>query len=103
MNTEEVKEPYTWAKLKEFCNRLSDEQLEQKVQVIQEDGSIDILCASEIGDDHYKFDDEEYSVSKDDFDKDYHLDGKYETLEDAIKNEEYVMTPKTAVFLYEDF
>lgn len=100
---EEVKQPYTWANLKEFCNKLTDEQLAQKVRVIREDDSIDILSASELGENHYKFDDEEYSVSQDDFDKDYHLDGKYQTLDEAIANEEYTMTPGTAVFLYEDF
>lgn len=96
-------EPYTWAKLKEFCNQLNDEQLSQTVRVIQEDSSIEILDASELGDDHYKFDDEEYSVTKDDFDPSYHLDEKYKTFEEAIANEEYIFTPKTNVYLYEKF
>lgn len=52
---EEQKKPYTWAKLKEFCNSLADFQLEQVVRVIQEDGNITILDAYEIGDAHYKF------------------------------------------------
>jgi hypothetical protein len=101
METEKI--PYTWAKLKEFCNSLNDEQLSQQVKVIQEDASLNILDASEIGDDHYKFDDEDYSVTENDYDADYHLDGKYESLADAIKHEDYILTPKTAVFLFEDF
>lgn len=99
----ENNEPFTWAKLKEFCNTLTDEQLSQKVKVIREDDSIDILDASELGEDHYKFDDEEYSVSHSDFDKDYHLDGKYQTLDEAIEKEKPIKTPATNVYLYEDF
>lgn len=103
MKINEQKKPYTWAKLKEFCNGLTDEQLQQKVKVIREDDSIDILEASELGEDHYKFDDEDYSISKGDFDKDYHLDGRYETLEEAVQKEEYILIPKTNVYLFEDF
>lgn len=105
MSTSEENEisPYTWAKLKEFCNSLTEDQLSQTVRVIREDDSIEILDASEIGADHYKFDDEEYSFSKDDFDPEYHLEGKYATFEKAIANEEYRVTPKTNVYLYERF
>lgn len=103
MNISEEKEPFTWAKLKDFCNSLSDEQLSQNVRVIQEEGSIEIDSASEIGDDHYKFDDEEYSFTKADFDPEYDLDGKYKTFEEAIEKEDYVFTPKTNVYLFERF
>lgn len=100
---EEEKVPYTWVKLKEFCNSLTDDQLKHKVCVIREDDSLSILEASELGEDLYKFEDEEYAVSKNDFDAEYHLDGKYKTIEDAIANEEYTIVPKDRVFLYEDF
>lgn len=101
---EEVSEPYTWAQLKEFCNSLTDEQLSQTVRVVQEEGSIEILNASEIGADHYLFDsDDEFSVSKDDFDPSYHLEGKYKSFEEAIENEKYTITPKTNVYLFERF
>lgn len=100
---EEIKEPYTWAKLKEFCNSLADYQLQQEVKVIQEDSVMTILDASEIGSDHYKFEDEDYSITKDDFDKDYHLEGKYQTLDEALANEPYVLTLSTNIYLYEDF
>lgn len=97
------KEPYTWAKLKEFCNGLTEEQLQHKVCVIREDDSLSILEASELGSDMYKFDEEEYAVSKEDFDASYHLDGKYESFEDAIANEPHTIVPANRVFLYEDF
>lgn len=101
----EEDEPYTWAKLKEFCNGLSDEQLSQTVRVIQEEGSIPIWEASELGADHYLFEnDDEYSVSKEDFgDPKYHLEGKYSTFEEAIENEPHTVAPKTRVYLYEKF
>lgn len=83
---EEQEVPYTWAKLKEFCNGLSDEQLSQTVRVIREDDSLEIWEASELGDEHYKFDDEDYSFTKDDFDP-----------------ENPIITPKTNVYLYEKF
>lgn len=101
---EEPEKPYTWAQLKEFCNTLNENQLSQTVRVIQEEGSIEILVASEIGDDHYLFEnDDEFSVSKDDFDPKYHLDGKYASFEEAIENEPHSITPKTNVYLYEKF
>lgn len=99
----EQKEPYTWAKLKEFCNKLTYEQLSQSVKVIREDDSIRILEASEIGTNHYKFEDEDCSVNQDDFDSNYHLDGKYKTLDEALENEPFIMTLATDVFLFEDF
>lgn len=96
--------PFTWAKLKEFCNGpLTEEQLSQTVKVVQEDTVIEILDASKIGDDHYMFDDEEFSVSKADFDPDYHLDGKYKTFEEALENEDYVITRKINIYLFEKF
>lgn len=87
----------------QFCNTLSDEQLSQTVHVIQEESSIEIDSASEIGDDHYKFDDEEYSVTKADFDPEYHCEGKYASFEEALEKEDYRLTPKTNVYLYEKF
>lgn len=102
METEE-KVPYTWAKLKEFCNSLTEDQLSQTVKLIREDDTLTILDASELGDAHYKFDDEEYSFSQDDFDPNYHLDGKYKTFQEAIEKEDYVITPATNVYLYEDY
>jgi hypothetical protein len=95
--------PYTWAKLKEFCNGLSDEQLSQTVRVIREDDSLEILDASELGDEHYKFDDEDYSFTKDDFDSEIHLDAKYKTFDEAVEAENPIITPKTNVYLYEKF
>lgn len=103
MNQNEEKEPYTWAKLKDFCNSLTDFQLQHKVCVIREDDSLSILEAAEIGTDMYKFDDEEYSVSKEDFDPEYHCEGKYKSFDEAIDNEDYVLVPANRVFLFEDF
>lgn len=41
MSTEENEfPPYTWAKLKEFCNSLTEDQLSQTVKVIREDETI---------------------------------------------------------------
>lgn len=101
---EEDDKPYTWAQLKAFSNTLTDSQLQQTVRVVQEEGSIEIMDASEIGADHYLFEnDDEFSVSKDDFDPEYHLDGKYKSFEDAIANEKHSITPKTNVYLYEKF
>lgn len=100
----EEQEPYTWAKLKEFCNGLSDEQLSQTVRVIQEDGSLEILEAAELDEDKYLFDnDDEYSVGKSDFDPKYHLEGKYSSFEEAIENEPHSIAPKTNVYLHEKF
>lgn len=97
----EEKEPFTWAKLKEFCNGLTEDQLSKTVYVSQEDSSIEILYASELGSDHYNFDEEEYSMSKDDFDPKYHLDGKYESFEEAIENEPYTLVPGNNVYLFD--
>lgn len=94
---------YTWAELKEFCNKLTDEQLSKPVRVVREDETIGILEAAEIGADHYKFDDEEFSVSKEDFDPNYTLDGKYKTLEEAVANEGHILVPDNYPFLFEDF
>lgn len=93
--------PFTWEQLKDFCNNLTDEQLSKTVYVSQEDSSIEILYASELGDDHYKFDEEEYSFSKADFDKLYHFDGKYETFEQALESEPYIFVPGTNVYLFD--
>jgi len=98
------KERYTWAKLKEFCLTLTDNQLKQAVKVIREDDIIKILDASELEEDKYLFDnDDEYSVGKSDFDPEYHLDGKYKTFEEAIASEPHSITPKTNIYLFEDF
>jgi len=101
---EKEKEPYTWAQLKEFCNGLTDDQLKQAVRVIREDDSISILSAEELGEDKYLFENEDdYSIGESDFEKSYHFDGKYDSLEEAIKNEPHIKTPATNVYLYEDF
>lgn len=99
----EKKVPYTWAKLKEFCNSLTEEQLALRVSVIREDNQLDILEASEIGSDHYKFDDEEFSLTREDFDPERDLDGRYASFDEALEQEEYIMTPASHVFLFEDF
>lgn len=103
MEQTEEKKPYTWAQLKEFCNSRTEEQLSKPVRVIREDEVMRILEAAEIGEDHYKFDDDEYSVTKDDFDPDQNCDGKYESFEHALENEDYIFTPASAIFLFEDF
>lgn len=102
---EEQKTPYTWAHLKKFCNSLSDDQLPQNVVLIQpdEESSINVLHASDLGEDHYKFDDEEYSIMKGDFDPEYHFDGKYKTFEDALANEPYSLIVATRVYLYSEY
>lgn len=100
---ETEKVPFTWAKMKEFCNKLGEEQLQQEVKVQREDDIITILGAGELGDDHYYFLEEEESISKDDWDKNYFFDGKYETLADAVANEENIMAPGTNIYLFEDF
>lgn len=100
---EQEKKPYTWAQLKDFCNGLSEEQLTQSVEVVQEDSNLRILEAAEIGQDYYKFDDEDYSISAYDFNYEYHLDGKYTSFQEALDNLPFILTPKTAVFLFDDF
>jgi len=101
---DEAKEPFTWQKLKEFCNQLSDEQLQQTVRVIQEDSVMTILEAAELGEDKYLFDNEDdYSIGESDFDKAYHFDGKYNSLAEAIANEPHSKAPATNVYLHEDF
>jgi hypothetical protein len=96
-------EPYTWAQLKEFCNKLTDAQLNMTVKCIREDDTIEILDASEIGEDKYRFDDEEFSIGASDFDPTYEFDGKYATFEEALANEEWVKTEANTVFLFEKF
>lgn len=103
MEIAKEKKSYTWAQLKEFCNNCSEEQLSKSVKVVREDDVLPILEAAEIGEDHYKFDDDEYSVTKADFDPDQNCDGKYQSFDEAIEKEDYVFTPKTAIFLFEDF
>lgn len=100
--SEETK-PYTWAQLKEFCNQLDDVQLAQTVKCIREDDTIEILDASDIGEDKYRFEDEEFSIGASDFDPKYEFDGKYATFEEALANEEWVKTEANAVFLFEKF
>jgi hypothetical protein len=96
---ETEKVPFTWAKMKEFCDKLTEEQLSQQVKCIREDDTITILDAGELGDDHYYFLEEEESISKDSWDKSYFFDGKYETLADAVANEENVMTRNKYLFI----
>lgn len=101
---QEEQEPYTWAKLKAFSLTLNDEQLQQTVKVIREDDIMEILDASELDEDKYLFEnDDEYSVGKSDFDPKYHLEGKYSSFEEAIKNEPHTIAPKTNLYLHENF
>lgn len=100
---EEPKVPFTWAKLKEFCNKLTDEQLSQEVIVPQEEGYIQIAYASDLGSDQYNFIEEEYTCTKEDFDPDmFDFDGTL-TFEEALEKFDYSITPGTNVYLFEDF
>lgn len=98
----ENKEPieiFTWFKLKEFCNSLTDEQLEQEVIVPQDESSITIRYASSLGEDQYQFDELEYTCTKEDYDAE-NFDGL--TFEESLETESYVLIPGTNVYLFDE-
>lgn len=100
----EEKKEYTFAMLKEFCNSLTDEQLVQTVRVVQEEGSIPISGASELGEDHYYFDDYETSITRDEFDLNiFDEDPPIKTMDEAIERLNPTLCSGTRIFLYEDF
>lgn len=85
---EEQEHPlFTWALLKEFCNHLTKEQLQQEVIVPQEEGSIKILYASDLGEDQYHFTD---TCTADDYDPET-MEGM--TFKEAIEKEDYILIP----------
>lgn len=96
-------EIFTWQKLKDFCNRLSDEQLLQEVIVPQDESSIRILYASDLGEDQYYFIEEEYTCTKEDFDPDMfdELDWPI-TFEEALIRFDYSLIPGTNVYLFDE-
>lgn len=91
---------YTWAILKDFSNTLTEDQLTQEVVFQEPDSATPVLWAHELGDDHYLFIDSEYMTTKQDFDKDIMDDPSYETFEEAIEKEGYVLIPANRVYLY---
>lgn len=91
--------PLTWAKLKDFCNQLSDEQLQQEVIVPQDQSYIKILYASDLGEDQYNFIDEKYSCTKEDYDA-YNFEGI--SFEEALEKYDYSITPGTNVYLFDE-
>lgn len=91
--------PFTWALLKEFCNGLSDDQLKQEVIIPQDESSIKVLYASELGENQYNFYDYEYCTSKEDYDPDC-VEGK--TFDEALATEEYAFIPATNVYLFDE-
>lgn len=93
-------EIFTWQKLKDFCNGLSNEQLLQEVIVPQDEGSIRILYASDLGDDQYYFIEEEYTCTKEDFDPDM-FDTPI-TFEEALRDFDYSLIPGTNVYLFDE-
>lgn len=101
MNLPEEKErpPFTWALLKEFCNSLTEEQLKQEVIVPQDESSIKILYASELGEDQYHFFDMEYCTTKENYDPDY-FEGK--TFDEALETGDYAFIPKSNVYLFDE-
>jgi hypothetical protein len=96
---ENEKTPFTWAKLKEFCNTLSDEQLLQEVKVLREEDYINIGYASELGNDHYYFIDDEYSTTKEDYDPEV-FNGL--SFEEALALGNYTVASANNVYLFED-
>jgi hypothetical protein len=48
-----------WKELKEFCNQLSEKQLQRKVILWREDEAISNINAERLTEDHYKSDDED--------------------------------------------
>lgn len=99
-NENEETIPFTWDVLKAFCNTLTDEQLSKNVYLVQEDDSIKVEYASDLGDDHYNFTEFEESISRSDFDKDYHFDGIYATFDEALENEKWVLVDGKNVYLF---
>lgn len=107
MNIPEQKErpPFTWALLKDFCNGLTDEQLKQEVIVPQDESYIKILYASDLGEDQYNFTEHDYSCARADFDGgelDMYDQPNYQTIEEALENEDYTITPGTNVYLFDE-
>lgn len=93
-------EIFTWQKLKDFCNGLTDEQLSQEVIVPQEESFIRIKYASDLGEDQYNFIEEEYSCTKEDFDPD--MFDVPTTFEEALIRFDYSITPGTNVYLFDE-
>lgn len=98
----EIKKPFTWADLKEFANGLTDEQLKQEVIVPQDESSITIAFASDLGEDEYHFIDQEYTCTKANFDPDMFDECDYKTFEEAWENEDAVLIPGINVYLFEE-
>lgn len=98
---------YTWKELKEFCNSLTEEQLNQSLKVwVGDDESPTVVdCAEELGEIHYSFYDAEYSCTKNDFMKEMFVDEEtddflYQTLDEALEKENYTETPADRVYLH---
>lgn len=103
IESETPKEPFTWADLKKFANNLSDEQLPQAVELIEVDNesSVKVAYASEIGEDQYNFYEAEEVMARSDFDSRYHFEEKYKTFDEALANEPHSITPGTNVYLFD--
>lgn len=92
-------EKFTWADLKAFANNLTNEQLKQTVIIPQEESYIEILYASDLGEDQYNFIEEEYTTTKSDFDPEI-FEGR--TFEEALRDFDYSITPGTNVYLFDE-
>jgi len=97
---ENEREPFTWFKLKEFCNKLTEEQLLQEVIIPQDESFIRILYASELGEDQYNFIEEEYTCTKESFDPD--MFDVPTTFEKALIRFDYSITLGTNVYLFDE-
>lgn len=100
--TTEERPPFTWALLKDFCNSLTGDQLQQEVIVPQDESFIRILYASDLGADQYNFYDQEYSCTKEDFDPDMFETDEPITFEEALAKYYYTVTPGTNVYLFDE-
>lgn len=103
-DTEETPD-MTWGDLKKYISTLTDEQLQQTVKVDIADDSLHyVQYASELGDDHYFFPEFDYSTPKEHFDADCMPDAEppVKTFEEAIAQEEYVIIPKTNIYLFSE-
>jgi hypothetical protein len=47
----------TWKELKEFCNELNETQLEKKVILWREEEAISNICAEQLEEEYYNFED----------------------------------------------
>lgn len=103
----ETNKVLTFGEIKDFVNKMDEEQLKQEAFIWVSDNEMatEIHAIEELGEDKYYFVDHEYACGKSDFDKDMMMSDEfdeplYETIEDAIKNEEHIITPANRVYFH---